>query len=66
MPGRVGLVSGIFFGLAFGLGGLGAAAMGRIADSQGIAFVYQLCSYLPAIGLVAALLPRLGTPAPAR
>jgi FSR family fosmidomycin resistance protein-like MFS transporter len=66
MPGRVGLVSGIFFGLAFGLGGLGAAAMGRIADSAGIAFVYQLCSYLPAIGLVAALLPRLGTPTPAR
>ena len=59
MPGRVGLVSGMFFGFAFGLGGLGAAAMGRIADAQGIAFVYQLCSYLPAIGLVVALLPNL-------
>jgi len=59
MPGRVGLVSGMFFGFAFGLGGLGAAAMGRIADASGIAFVYQLCSYLPAIGLVVWLLPNL-------
>jgi FSR family fosmidomycin resistance protein-like MFS transporter len=59
MPGRVGLVSGVFFGFAFGLGGLGAAAMGYIADAHGIAFVYQLCSYLPAIGLVAWLLPNL-------
>ena len=59
LPGRVGLVSGVFFGFAFGLGGLGAAAMGYIADAHGIAFVYQLCSYLPAIGLVAWLLPNL-------
>jgi FSR family fosmidomycin resistance protein-like MFS transporter len=59
LPGRVGLVSGVFFGFAFGLGGLGAAAMGRIADAHGIAFVYQLCSYLPALGLVAWLLPNL-------
>jgi len=59
MPGRVGLVSGMFFGFAFGLGGLGAAVMGRIADVHGIAFVYQLCSYLPAIGLVVWLLPNL-------
>ncbi len=59
MPGRVGMVSGMFFGLSFGLGGLGAAAMGGIADLRGIAFVYQLCSYLPAIGLVAWFLPNL-------
>ena len=59
VPGRVGLISGVFFGFAFGLGGLGAAAMGRIADAHGIAFVYQLCSYLPALGLVAWLLPKL-------
>jgi FSR family fosmidomycin resistance protein-like MFS transporter len=59
LPGRVGLVSGVFFGFAFGLGGLGAAAMGHIADAYGIAFVYHLCSYLPAIGLVAWLLPNL-------
>jgi len=59
LPGRVGLVSGVFFGFAFGLGGIGAAAMGHIADAHGIVFVYQLCSYLPAIGLVAWLLPNL-------
>ncbi len=59
IPGRVGLVSGMFFGLAFGLGGLGAAILGHIADSQGIAFIYQLCSYLPVLGLVAWFLPNL-------
>lgn len=61
VPGRVGMISGVFFGFAFGLGGLGAAAMGYIADAHGIAFVYQLCSYLPAIGLVAWFLPKLGS-----
>ena len=59
VPGRVGMISGVFFGFAFGLGGLGAAAMGYLADAHGIAFVYQLCSYLPALGLVAWLLPNL-------
>ena len=59
VPGRVGLVSGVFFGFAFGLGGIGAAAMGRIADAQGIVFVYHLTAWLPAIGLVAWLLPNL-------
>ncbi len=59
LPGRIGLVSGIFFGFAFGLGGLGAAMMGRIADATSIAFVYHLCSYLPAIGVVVWLLPDL-------
>jgi FSR family fosmidomycin resistance protein-like MFS transporter len=59
LPGRVGLVSGMFFGFAFGLGGLGAAAMGRIADATSVFFVFQLCSYLPAIGLVTFLLPDL-------
>jgi len=59
LPGRVGLVSGVFFGFAFGLGGIGAAVMGRLADAQGIAFVYHLTAWLPALGLVAALLPNL-------
>lgn len=59
VPGRVGLVSGMFFGFAFGLGGLGAAAMGRIADATSVSFVFQLCSFLPAIGLVTWLLPNL-------
>jgi FSR family fosmidomycin resistance protein-like MFS transporter len=57
VPGRVGMVSGIFFGLAFGLGGVGAAALGWLADRTGIEYVYQLCAYLPAIGLLAWLLP---------
>ena len=59
LPGRVGLVAGIFFGFAFGLGGLGAAGMGRLADATSIEFVYQVSAYLPLIGLLIALLPRL-------
>ena len=57
LPGRVGMVSGIFFGLAFGLGGIGAATLGWVADRTGVEYVYQLCAYLPAIGLLAAFLP---------
>ena len=57
LPGRVGLVSGMFFGVSFGLGGIGAAAIGHLADVYGIAYVYQLCAWLPAIGIVAWLLP---------
>jgi len=57
MPGRVGFVSGMFFGFSFGLGGLGAAVMGWLADLNGISFVYQLCSFLPILGLVAWFLP---------
>jgi FSR family fosmidomycin resistance protein-like MFS transporter len=57
LPGRVGLVAGMVFGFSFGLGGLGAAALGRIADATGIETVYQVCSYLPLIGLLTALLP---------
>jgi len=62
MPGRVGLVSGIFFGLAFGMGGIGAAVLGHIADLTSIVFVYKVCAWLPAIGLLTALLPRLDKP----
>jgi FSR family fosmidomycin resistance protein-like MFS transporter len=57
MPGNVGLVSGIFFGFAFGMGGIGAAVLGRVADMTSIGFVYHICSFLPAIGLLAAFLP---------
>ena len=59
MPGRVGAVSGLFFGLAFGIGGLGAAVLGQVADHIGVTAVYQICSYLPAIGLLTVFLPRL-------
>jgi FSR family fosmidomycin resistance protein-like MFS transporter len=57
VPGRVGTISGIFFGLAFGIAGVGAALLGQVADARGIEFVYRLCAFLPAIGLLTALLP---------
>ena len=58
MPGKVGMVSGLFFGFAFGMGGLGAALLGILADRTSIAFVYQTIAYLPLLGVVAALLPK--------
>ncbi|MCT8267337.1 MFS transporter [Afifella sp. JA880] len=57
MPGRVGMVSGLFFGLAFGLGGIGAALVGVLADWTSIEFVYKICAFLPAMGFLAAFLP---------
>ena len=57
VPGRVGLVSGLFFGFAFGIGGIGAAALGELADRTSMDVVYHVCSYLPLIGLLAGLLP---------
>ena len=60
VPGRVGMVSGLFFGLAFGMGGVGAALLGKLADARGIEFVYRVCAFLPAIGLLTAFLPSLG------
>jgi FSR family fosmidomycin resistance protein-like MFS transporter len=59
VPGKVGTVSGLFFGLAFGMGGVGAALLGKLADVTSIDFVYRVCSFLPAIGLLAAFLPNL-------
>jgi FSR family fosmidomycin resistance protein-like MFS transporter len=56
-PGNVGAIAGLFFGLSFGLGGLGAAALGLVADHTSLTFVYRLCAYLPAIGLLAYFLP---------
>ena len=61
VPGKVGLISGIFFGLMFGISGVGAAAMGSIADQHGIAQVYQIASFLPLLGILAVLLPRIDT-----
>ncbi|HWF05227.1 MAG TPA: MFS transporter, partial [Candidatus Angelobacter sp.] len=57
VPGRVGMISGIFFGFAFGMGGIGAAVLGQIADATSIEFVYRVCSFLPLIGLLTAFLP---------
>ena len=59
VPGRVGMISGLFFGLAFGIAGVGAAVLGRVADITSIEFVYQLCAYLPLLGLVAWWLPNV-------
>ena len=59
LPGKVGLVAGIFFGLAFGLSGLGAAVLGKVADLTSIGYVYQICSWLPAIGFLIFFLPDL-------
>ena len=61
LPGRVGMITGLFFGLAFGMGGIGAGALGQLADLTSIEFVYRVCSFLPAIGLVAIFLPNLET-----
>ncbi|WP_181956331.1 MFS transporter [Ramlibacter lithotrophicus] len=60
LPGRVGLVAGIFYGFSFGLAGLGAAALGHVADLTSIETVYRACSFLPLIGLLTAFLPKLG------
>lgn len=59
VPGRVGMISGLFFGVAFGMGGIGAAVLGRLADATSIIFVYKVCAYLPALGLLTGLLPTL-------
>lgn len=59
VPGRVGLIAGMFFGFAFGFGGIGAAVLGVVADHKGISFVYTICSYLPLLGLLTILLPKL-------
>jgi MFS transporter, FSR family, fosmidomycin resistance protein len=59
IPGKVGAISGLFFGLAFGMGGIGAALLGRLADATSVAFVYRVCSFLPLIGLLTAFLPNL-------
>jgi len=59
MPGKVGAVSGLFFGLAFGMGGIGAAVLGGMADRHGIEFVYRTCAFLPLLGMIAAFLPNI-------
>ena len=57
LPGRVGMISGLFFGFAFGMGGIGAAVLGALADATSITYVYKVCAFLPAIGLFAVFLP---------
>jgi FSR family fosmidomycin resistance protein-like MFS transporter len=59
VPGKIGLVSGLFFGFAFGMAGIGSALLGKLADATSISYVYQICAYLPLIGLLTAFLPNL-------
>jgi FSR family fosmidomycin resistance protein-like MFS transporter len=59
VPGRVGMIAGIFFGFAFGMGGIAAALLGVVADARGIEYVYRLCSYLPLLGLLTVFLPNM-------
>ncbi|MEE8633371.1 MAG: MFS transporter [Methyloceanibacter sp.] len=66
LPGRVGMVAGLFFGLAFGIAGIGAAFLGWLADQTSITFVYHVCAFLPAIGLLAAFLPETDKPKSSR
>jgi FSR family fosmidomycin resistance protein-like MFS transporter len=69
MPGRVGMVSGLFFGLAFGMAGIGAAVLGQLIDYTSIDFVYRVCAFLPVIGLFTVFLPDVaaaGSSKPAR
>lgn len=64
VPGKIGTISGLFFGLSFGLAGIGAAALGRLADATSIDTVYHVCAFLPMIGLLTAFLPNIKPPAP--
>jgi len=59
LPGKVGMVAGLFFGLAFGIAGVGAAVLGKVADAHGINFVFQICAFMPLIGLLTAFLPNI-------
>jgi FSR family fosmidomycin resistance protein-like MFS transporter len=65
VPGKVGAISGLFFGFAFGMGGIGAAVLGHLADVTSVTHVYQLCAYLPLIGLLTAWLPNVSRRSPA-
>jgi MFS transporter, FSR family, fosmidomycin resistance protein len=60
LPGKVGMISGLFFGFAFGMGGLGSALLGVLADQKGIIYVYQVCAFLPLIGVLTGFLPNIG------
>jgi MFS transporter, FSR family, fosmidomycin resistance protein len=60
VPGKVGMIAGLFFGLAFGMGGVGSALLGKLADSTSISYVFEVCAYLPLIGLLTGFLPEVG------
>jgi FSR family fosmidomycin resistance protein-like MFS transporter len=66
VPGKVGMIAGLFFGLAFGMGGIGAAVLGKLADHTSIQYVFRVCAYLPLLGLLTGLLPTLPHPTEGR
>jgi FSR family fosmidomycin resistance protein-like MFS transporter len=59
VPGKVGMVSGLFFGLAFGMGGLGSALLGKLADNTSIYYVFKVCAFLPLLGVITGFLPNI-------
>ena len=59
VPGKVGLIAGLFFGLAFGMGGLGSAVLGKLADQTSVEYVFKICAFLPLIGIFTGLLPNI-------
>jgi len=59
VPDKVGMIAGLFFGLMFGISGIGAAVMGAVADTTGIEYVYRIASFLPLLGILAVFLPRM-------
>jgi FSR family fosmidomycin resistance protein-like MFS transporter len=59
LPGKIGMIAGLFFGFAFGMAGIGSAVLGKLADLTSISFVYQACAFLPLIGLITGLLPNI-------
>jgi FSR family fosmidomycin resistance protein-like MFS transporter len=61
LPKKLGMVSGLFYGFAFGMGGLGSAVLGNLADETSIEYVYQICAYLPLMGIIALFLPNLSS-----
>ncbi len=61
IPGKVGLVAGLFFGFAFGMGGIGSALLGKLADRTSIEYVFNICAFLPLIGLLTGFLPNIET-----
>ena len=61
IPGKFGMISGLFYGFSFGMGGMGAAVLGNVADHWGINSVYEICSFLPLLGLFAVFLPNIKT-----
>jgi FSR family fosmidomycin resistance protein-like MFS transporter len=64
IPGKVGMISGLFFGFAFGVAGVASAFLGQLADKTSIEYVYHVCSYLPLIGIIAVFLPNIETKRP--